>query len=264
MSEFIKIVHHDEIMEISFNRPETFNAFDLDMITAMADHLTRASVDPAIRGVLMAGLPKAFCTGGNLKWVDRYSPDDPGASFHTLAGQLHRAVVEIRRMEKPVAAVLTGISAGAGFSLALACDFRVMEKTAVMKQAYTSNGLCMDGGGTFMLPRLVRLAKALEIAAFDEPITAEKALEWGLVTKLAEEGEGKKAALELLHRVAEVSLHAFAWSKRLFTDAFSNTLEFQLEMERKGLSACGRHPDGREGINAFLEKRRPEFRKSSG
>ncbi len=263
MSEFVKVVCHDEITEVSFNCPETFNAFDLDMITAMADHLTRLSVDPAVRGVMIAGLPRAFCTGGNLKWVKGYSPGDPGASFHTLAAQLHRAVVEIRRMEKPVAAALTGISAGAGFSLALACDFRVMEKSAVLRQAYTSNGLCIDGGGTFMLPRLVGLARSLEISTFDEPISAEKALEWGLATKLAEDGKGKEAAIDLLRKAAGGSLNAFAEAKRLFNDSFSNSLEFQLELERKGLSACGRHPDGREGISAFMEKRKPDFKKST-
>jgi 2-(1,2-epoxy-1,2-dihydrophenyl)acetyl-CoA isomerase len=162
-------------------------------------------------------------------------------------------------MQKPVVAAIHGAAAGGGFSLALACDFRVIENTARMIQAYTSNGLCIDGGGTFILPRVVGLARALEIAAFDEPISAEQALGWGLVTKVVDGGQALPEALSLVQKLAQRSVQSFGWSKKLLTDSFSNAFESQIEMERVGLCNCAQHPDGQEGLNAFAEKRKPVF-----
>jgi 2-(1,2-epoxy-1,2-dihydrophenyl)acetyl-CoA isomerase len=143
--------------------------------------------------------------------------------------------------------------------LALACDFRVIAESAVLRQGYTSNGLSIDGGGSFALPRLVGLARALEIAAFDELISSSQAFEWGLVTKVAPDSDVQKEALAMLERLLQTSLNSFAWSKRLFLESFNNTLETQLELERQGISNCAGHPDGQEGLKAFLEKRRPLF-----
>jgi 2-(1,2-epoxy-1,2-dihydrophenyl)acetyl-CoA isomerase len=168
--------------------------------------------------------------------------------------------VEIRRMPKPVVAAINGLAAGGGFSMALACDFRVMEASAVLRQAYTSNGLSIDGGGTFTLPRLVGFARALEIAAFDRPIEAEKAYSWGLVTEVVENGEGVKRAIELIEEMRKGSLSSFAASKKLMTDSFNTAFEAHLEKERDLLSWCAGQPNGREGIAAFLEKRKPVFR----
>ena len=151
------------------------------------------------------------------------------------------------------------MAAGGGFSLALACDFRVMEKSAVLRQAYTSNGLSIDGGGTFTLPRLVGLTRALEICAFDKPISSEKALKWGLVTKVAEDGRGLEEATAMAEELAQMSMQSFRYSKQLITDSFSNTFESHLELERAALRRCAAHPDGQEGMQAFMEKRKPEF-----
>jgi 2-(1,2-epoxy-1,2-dihydrophenyl)acetyl-CoA isomerase len=169
------------------------------------------------------------------------------------------AVTEIRRMGKPVVAAINGIAAGGGFSLALACDFRVMGQSAILRQSYTSNGLSIDGGGSFALPRLVGLARAMEIMAFDEPITSAKALEWGLATKTVPDEEVQKEALTMLQSLSKSALHSFAWSKKLMIDSFHNTLETQLELERRGISESAAHPDGQEGIRAFMEKRKPSF-----
>ena len=143
--------------------------------------------------------------------------------------------------------------------MALACDFRVIEASAVLRQAYTSNGLSIDGGGTFTLPRLVGLARAMEIVAFDRPIAAKQALSWGLVTEVVEDGHSLKRAIELVKEMKSVSLSSFAASKRLINDSFNTSFETQLEKEREALSWCADHPDGREGIAAFLEKRRPVY-----
>lgn len=173
--------------------------------------------------------------------------------------QFHLSITEIRRMEKPVVAAINGIAAGGGFSLALACGFRVMGNSALLRQAYTSSGLSIDGGGSFALPRLVSLARAMEIIAFDEPIPASKALEWGLVTKVVPDDAVRTEAMAMLASLTKSALHSFAWSKKLMTDSLGNTLETQLELERRGISECAAHPDRQEGIRAFVQKRKPVF-----
>ncbi len=259
-TENVEVKVEDKIAIVFLNKPKAYNAFDLEMISDFAMQISSVAVDPSIRGVVISGRGKAFCAGGDLRWAANY-PQGASAALHKLAGTLHTAIVEIRRMKKPVIAAINGIAAGAGFSLALACDFRVMEKSAVLRQAYTSNGLSIDGGGTFTLPRLVGLAKALEIAAFDEPIPADKALEWGLVTKVVEDGKSVEEALNMAKKLADISLNSYGWVKQLLTESFDTPLELQLEKERKGLSTCAAHSDGKEGIQAFLEKRKPVFNK---
>jgi 2-(1,2-epoxy-1,2-dihydrophenyl)acetyl-CoA isomerase len=241
---------------LTLNRPKAYNAFGLEMIRLVAEKLVEMALDPSVTGIVITGKGPAFCAGGDLGWIRGYG-ENCGAAFHELAARYHQAVLEIRRMPKPVVAAINGLAAGGGFSLALACDFRVMEAGAVLRQAYTSNGLSIDGGGTFALPRLVGMARALEIAAFDRPIDAEQALSWGLVTEVVEAGQGVPGAFGLIRKVKEGSLTSFAASKRLLTGSFDTPLEVQLEKEREMLSWCADQPDGREGISAFLEKRRP-------
>ena len=258
MSRLIEVKQTKNIAEVMLSRPDAYNAFNLEMITELAKVLTQLATDHSVRGIAITGQGKAFCAGGDLKWAIEFS-EKTGSSFHALASQLHLTIVEIRRMKKPVVAAINGTAAGAGFSLALACDFRIMEESAVLKQAYTSNGLCIDGGGTFTLPRLVGLARSLEIAAFDDPIPSAQALEWGLVTKVVNDGTSLEGAKNLLNRLAKKSTYSFGWSKRLLTDSFNNSLESHLEIEREGLSDCADNSDGQEGIKAFIEKRKPIF-----
>jgi 2-(1,2-epoxy-1,2-dihydrophenyl)acetyl-CoA isomerase len=228
------------------------------MMKMLAEALSSAATDHSIQGILLTGTGKAFCAGGDLKWISQQS-EGAGSVLYRLAPQFHLAIIEIRRMEKPVVAAINGIAAGGGFSLALACDFRVMADSAALRQAYTSSGLSIDGGGSFALPRLVGLARAMEIMAFDRPISSAQALEWGLVTKVVPDEEVVPAALAMLNGLTKTALHSFAWSKKLMTDSFNNALETQLELERQGISDCGAHPNGQEGIRAFVEKRKPSF-----
>lgn len=258
MTDPILTQQHGRILEIALNRPDAYNALNLEMMNQLRDALSSAAVDDAVQGVILTGKGKAFCAGGDLKWVSQQA-ENAGLVLYQLAPQFHLSIVEIRRMGKPVVAAINGIAAGGGFSLALACDFRLMSQSAVLRQAYTSSGLSMDGGGSFALPRLVGLARAMEILAFDEPISSAKALEWGLVTKVVPDGQVLEEAITMLENLSKSSLHSFAWSKKLMTDSFNNTLETQLELERKGISSCAAHPDGQEGINAFVEKRKPHF-----
>jgi 2-(1,2-epoxy-1,2-dihydrophenyl)acetyl-CoA isomerase len=258
MADLVTLIKEEGIVTLLLNRPETFNAFNLEMIESLSDHLITLATDREVRAVILSGNGKAFCAGGDLKWVVSF-PQGPSAAFHELAARFHQAILEIRRMLKPVIAAINGIAAGGGFSLALACDFRVMTESAVLRQAYTSNGLCIDGGGSFTLPRLVGIARALEIMAFDEPISSKQALSWGLVTKVVEDGQALEAARGMARELTQKSLSSFAWSKKLLTDSFDTSFETQIERERRALSNCAAHPEGQEGLKAFAEKRKPVF-----
>lgn len=258
MSELVLSKRENGVLSLFLNKPQTYNAFDLELIQMFADRLITAGSDDSIRVVVVGGEGKAFCAGGDLGHVSRH-PVGRGAALHELAARFHLAIMEIRRMPKPVIAAIEGPAAGGGFSLALACDFRVMSESAVLRQAYTSNGLCIDGGGSFTLPRLVGMAKALEIAAFDEPINAEKAMQLGLVTKVVPKGSALAEAKNMAEMLAAKSINSFAWSKQLLNDSFDSSLETQMEKERTAIQTCGGHKDGLEGVSAFVEKRKPDF-----
>jgi 2-(1,2-epoxy-1,2-dihydrophenyl)acetyl-CoA isomerase len=258
MSDPVKAMLVEGIVRITLNRPQYFNAFDIEMIRMLAEKLTGYARNRDVGGVVITGEGKAFCAGGDLRAVAGLGRPF-GEAFHELAAIYHQAIVEIRRMPKPVVAAINGLAAGGGFSLALACDFRVMASSAQLRQAYTSNGLSIDGGGTFTLPRLVGMARALEIAAFDPPISAEQAIAWGLVTEVVDDGSTTARAHLLAENIKRGALTSFAASKELISDAFSTPFEAQLEKERRYLSSCADHPNGHEGITAFLEKRKPLY-----
>jgi 2-(1,2-epoxy-1,2-dihydrophenyl)acetyl-CoA isomerase len=215
MDETLKLTLDEGIARLTLNRPQFYNAFDLKTIRTMADNLIELAGDPHVVGIVLTGEGKAFCTGGDLKWVSTFGKSF-GEAFHALAASYHQAILEIRRMPKPVVAAINGLAAGGGFSLALACDFRVMAASAQLRQAYTSKGLSIDGGGTFSLPRIVGMARALEIAAFDPPISSEQALSWGLVTEVTEDGQALEKAVEMVERINDGPLSSFSVSKRLF------------------------------------------------
>lgn len=258
MTETVVVRQEGAIATVMLNRPQCFNAFDEDLTEAFASHMVRLGADPGVRAVIVSGEGKGFCAGGDLRWALSV-PGGPSVAFRALAARFHLGIQEIRRMRKPVIAAVNGIAAGGGFSLALACDFRVMAKSAVLRQAYTSNGLSIDGGGSFMLPRLVGLARAMEIMAFDRPIPSDQALAWGLATGVADDGQAVEEATRMAMQLAEGSLHSFAWSKRLLTDSFNSSFETHLERERAGLANCAGHREGMEGLRAFVEKRKPVF-----
>ena len=258
MNDPVLTQQHGSILQITLNQPEAYNALNLDLMKMLGETLSHAAADRAIQGVLLTGSGKAFCSGGDLKWISQQS-QEAGSVLYRLAPQFHLSITEIRRMEKPVVAAINGIAAGGGFSLALACDFRLMAQSTTLRQAYTSSGLSIDGGGSFALPRLVGLARAMEILAFDHPISSGQALEWGLVTRVIPDDQVVQEALSMLEGLTKTALHSFAWSKKLLMDSFNNTLETQLELERQGISDCAAHPNGQEGIRAFVEKRKPSF-----
>jgi len=258
MNELVKLDIIQGIAKITLNQPKAYNAFSLDMIQLLSERLIVLAIDQKVASVIITGEGKAFCAGADLKWLSGFGKSY-GEALHELSARYHQAILEIRRMSKPVVAAINGITAGGGFSMALACDFRIMEAFAVLQQAYTTNGLSIDGGGTFTLPRLVGLAKAMEIAAFDTPISSEQALSLGLVTEVVEDGQAVKRAIELINKMKRIPLSSFAACKKLITDSFSTSFETQLENERQTLSWCADQPNGREGVEAFLKKRKPVY-----
>lgn len=258
MTELVTVRKDQGIATVLLNRPEAFNALNRDLLGCFAATMLSLAADQKVRAVIISGEGKAFCAGGDLRWV-LACPQGPSAGLHELVAVFHQAVLEIRRMPKPVIAAINGVAAGGGFSLALGCDFRVMAESAALRQAYTSSGLCIDGGGSFFLPRLVGLARAMEIMAFDRPISSEQALAWGMVTRVVPQANVLEEAANMARELAGSSLNSFAWSKKLLTDSFDSSFETHIERERTGMCACASHPEGREGLRAFAEKRKAVF-----
>lgn len=249
---------NEAVARVTFNRPDVLNALNVEMATELASLTRTIAMDSSVKVVILTGSGKAFSAGGDLKYFLNHERGIPSA-LHETAGQLHAAVSEIRRMPKAVIAMVNGIAAGAGFSLALACDFRYLAQSAKLKQAYTSAGLCLDGGSTFTLPRLVGLSRALEMAAFDPLLSAEEAHKFGLANGIFDDGKLASSVNEIALGLAEKSAHAIGQAKLLFNDSFDSSLEYQMEKERRAIETCGGHSDGVAGIQAFVKREKPVF-----
>lgn len=258
MSESILRVDEGPVAVLTLHRPEAFNAFNEDLLDQFAAHVKRVAADDSVRALVITGAGKAFCGGGDLKAL-LGAPEGSAAGFLKLAGRFHEAVLAITSMPKAVIAAVNGVAAGGGFSLALACDFRVMARSASLKCAYASAALTLDGGGSWTLPRLVGRARAIEIALLDRPMRADECLQLGLATRVVDDGTALSESMALAHEMAERSAHSLGWAKTLINRSHHQTLEAQLDEERLGIAACGAHPDGQEGMRAFAEKRKPKF-----
>jgi 2-(1,2-epoxy-1,2-dihydrophenyl)acetyl-CoA isomerase len=257
MSESVTIECDHGIATIYLNRPERLNALDLETATSLRNALEQLASQGGISAVVVSGRGRAFCAGGDLAWVARF-PGGMRSAIQALATEFHHSIRQIREMRKPVIAAINGVAAGGGFSLALACDFRVMTRDGMLRHAYGSAGLSMDGGASFLLPRLVGSAKALEIAAFDSPITPDRAAALGLVTKVTE-GSAVDAAVAMAGRLSDRALESFGWSKQLFNASWHSTPEAQLALECRAIVECVGGVEGREGVAAFSEKRHADF-----
>ncbi len=256
----VMVSRDGDIATVRLNRPNKYNALNQELLDTLHQEVAELAFDDQIRAVILTGEGKAFCAGGDLKAINAAEPDYPGRAFWRLAGRFHEAVKELRAMSKPIIAAINGPAAGGGFSLALACDMRVMADSAFLKIGYVENGLSIDGGGSFTLPRLVGLGRAIEIAFLDEKISAERALDIGLVNRVSGADELLDEARELGDRLAAMPIGALGRAKRLFNASFQNTLEHQLELEREAISEAGNSEEGREGMTAFFEKRKPQYR----
>jgi 2-(1,2-epoxy-1,2-dihydrophenyl)acetyl-CoA isomerase len=249
-----------DVATVRFNRPDNYNALNQELLESLHETMSELAGDDQIRVVVLTGNGRAFCAGGDLKAVREADPEKPGDALHPLAGRFHKAVMVMRTMDKPVIAAINGPAAGGGMSLALACDLRVMAQGAILKIAYVENGLSIDGGGSFTLPRMVGLGRAMELAFMDEKISAELALELGLVNQVVPSDALAEATAKLADRLANMPTGALGRAKRLFNTAFDNTLKEQLDLEQDELAAAGNSDEGKEGMAAFFEKRKPKYR----
>ena len=247
------------IETLTLNRPEAYNALDDTMLIALRDAAVELASDPEVRVVVVTGAGKAFCSGGDLKYLQA-AGDDVGAVVYDLAGVFHEMVLEFRRMPKPVLAAVNGIAAGGGFSLALACDIRVLDSGARMRLAYSAGGLSIDGGGTWTLPRLVGFSRGLDIALRDPMIDAKTAFEIGLVTELAEPGQALARTLEIAAELATRNPGSMANAKALFYSSPGAPLSAQLDEERRALARLLSTANGAEALASFVEKRPAKFR----
>lgn len=253
------------VLMITMNRPESYNAFNEQMKKDLNDAFKEAEKDSAVRCIVLRGTgEKAFCSGQDLK--EHHRPKDGGqeGSKRSLKESLEKSynplIRKIRTIEKPVVAMINGVAAGAGCSVALACDMRVMSSEAYLMQAFVGIGLVPDSGAHWFLPRLAGLARAFDYAATGRKIPADECLTVGLVNKVATPAELEQVTMELANAFAKAPTKAIGMMKRIFNKALTSDLDSLLEYEAYMQQSASETDDHKEGINAFIEKRKPEFR----
>lgn len=250
----------DGIATITMNRPQVNNAMDADLLNGLVAAF-QACYDESIRAVVLTGAGnKAFCFGGDIAFASQYGNGDPQAFFRDLTVPAARLISDMRKLPKPIIASINGMCVGAGLSFAAACDIRICHSEVIFKQAYTGVGICQDCGFSQMVPLIVGLGRASEMVFLDEVITAEKALQWGLVNKVAAPEELLAETMKLAARLANGATKAFAASKALLNKCLLPFLEVQLEAERDGVMSCSLTSDYQEGVAVFTgKKKKPDF-----
>lgn len=250
------------IATITLNRPSSFNALDLNISYEICTALETCRSDKEIRTIVLTGSGKVFCSGGDIKYFEQFARSDPGEPVRLVLEPLHRIILQIRQMPKPVLAVINGAVGGAGMSLALACDLRLCSSQAKFRQAYTSLGLAPDAGWSLWAGLLAGFAKASEMVFLDPVYDAEQALAMGLVHKVVKPEELAEAARLWAEKLAAGATGSFAIAKENLNRALLGLLERQLEVERQGVLDAAGSDDYQEGLEAFLKKRKPHFKGS--
>lgn len=248
------------VLTLTLNRPESLNALTAAMLKGLAESVARAGGDQATRVIAISGAGRAFSAGADLGDVKKRMADGGFDHGEELRNSFHPLILAIRRVEKPVVAVVNGIAAGAGASLALACDLKVCSVEAKFVNAFAKVGLIPDSGMTWLLPRALGLSRALEHAWLSQPITAEAALSFGLVNRVVPASSLADAARQVVDSLLAVPPLALGLTKRAMNRSLAAaSLEEQMEREAQLQSFLGRTKDHAEGISAFLEKRAPQF-----
>ena len=249
----------DHVAHITLNRPDAANSINEDMGKDLMHAALRCDEDPEIRAVLMSGAGKIFSGGGDLKAFISKGDQLP---YHIkeITTYLHAAMSRLTRMDAPVVAAVHGAVAGAGMSIAIACDIVVAAETTRFMVAYTRAGLVPNGSSTYFLPRIVGLKRALELTLTNRMFSAQEALQWGLITRVVPDNELLVQARAIAAQLAAGPTRAYGVSKRLLHSGWMETLETQMENESQAIANSARTLDAREGITAFLEKRPPKFK----
>jgi 2-(1,2-epoxy-1,2-dihydrophenyl)acetyl-CoA isomerase len=244
---FILTEKKHNVLILKLNRPDKFNSFNREMALQLIAELDKAEIDKTIRAIIITGEGKAFCAGQDL--AEAIDTNGPGIK-KIVEEHYNQIILKIRAIEKPIIAAVNGVAAGAGANIALACDIVLATKSASFIQAFSKIGLIPDSGGTFTLPRLVgfQLASALMITG--DKLTAEDAQGFGMVYKTFEDA----------NNIAAMPTQAIGFTKRLLNASATNNLQQQLALEGEIQVQAANSYDYNEGVNAFLEKRKPNFK----
>ena len=254
MIQFEKI---DGVGKITLNRPEKFHSFVREMALELQDALSKCKEDNEVRSILITANGKAFCAGQDLG--EAADPNGPNIS-KIIQEHYNPIIRKIRNLDKPVVAAVNGVAAGAGASLALCCDIIVATESASFIQAFSKIGLVPDSGSTYFLPKLIGIQKATALMMTGEPIRAKDAAIMGMIYKSYSDEKFESESWKLVSKLAKMPTKALALTKELLNSSVENTLAQQLNMEEKYQSIAAETTDFKEGVKAFLEKRKPNFK----
>jgi 2-(1,2-epoxy-1,2-dihydrophenyl)acetyl-CoA isomerase len=243
------------VARLTLNRPDRLNSFTVQMHEEVADALGRLE---GARVLVLTGAGRGFCAGQDLN--DRaVAPGEAVDLGHSVESYYNPLIRRLTGLPFPVIARVNGVAAGAGANIALACDIVIAGKSAKFIQSFASIGLIPDSGGTWALPRLVGQARALGLALTAEPLAAEKASEWGLIWKAVEDEALDAEVDSLAARFASAPTRGLAAIKRMIRESWSHSLDQELDLQRDMMRELGTSDDYREGVSAFMEKRKPNF-----
>lgn len=245
---------------LTFNRPKALNSFNVDMHREVAEILNQWTKNPDVRCVVISGEGRGFCAGQDLgdRVVDpNAEAPDLGYSIETYYNPLIKTIVN---MPKPVICAVNGVAAGAGANIALACDLVIAAKSANFVQAFCRLGLVPDSAGTWFLPRAVGHARAMGLTLLGDKLPAETAKEWGMIWDVVEDAELKTKVTELAERLAKQPTFGLSLIKKAIHQSSNNTFDEQVLLERDLQRIAGRSEDYREGVQAFMNKREPNFK----
>ncbi|WP_031298796.1 enoyl-CoA hydratase/isomerase family protein [Sphingobium lactosutens] len=255
----VQILRDGAVATILMNRPDAGNALDLDTSRELLDAAVAVDCDDTVRAVLLASEGKLFCAGGDISGFA--SAGDRVAQLVSMeTAYLHGAVSRLARMNKPLVVAVQGFAAGAGFSLAMLGDIVIAAQGAQFTLAYTGIGLTPDGGASWLLPKLVGLRKAQEMILLNPRLSAQQALESGLITRVVPDLELKEEAQRVVQQLASGPTRAFGRVRDLLLDSYADGLESHLEQEVRGIMNSANDADSKGAIAAFLEKRKPVFK----
>ena len=255
MADEVLTAREGAVLRITLNRPDVYNAINREMHTGLAAALEEAA-DPDVRAVVLTGAGRGFCAGQDLREFQEL----PGGVQAALEQTYHPNVRAIRALEKPVVAAINGACAGAGLSLACACDVRIASSDASFVPGFIGIGLVPDAGGTWFIHRLLGFARAFEWMVSNRRLSADEALGWGLVSEVVPADGFEARVAEIGAWYAALPTRGVAMTKQLFEHAYGASLEDQLELEAALQQASTETEDFAEGVQAFLEKRAAEFR----
>lgn len=246
------------IATVTLNRPLVGNAIDVPLARALMEAAIACDEDDTIRCVVLTGAGKMFCAGGDVSGFASAGEAVP-TLLKELTAYVHSAISRFSRMDKPLVTSINGAAAGAGFSLAVLGDIALAARSAKFALAYSGIGLSPDGGSSWLLPRLVGLRRAQELALTNKRVTADEAAALGLVTRTVDDEALAAEAAAVAAQLASSATRAIGRTRNLLLSSFGNSLEEQMELEARAIAASGRDAEGREGIAAFLAKRKPDF-----